>query len=404
MKKNLLSLVAVFVAMSASAQTMGEHGETIDANGIITAPPADAELRVYDNEGYYVVYGEDEMGYGQLYPFEINDRAEIAVCTDGTYFMKDPVSQVKTGAWVYGTRVGDELHVPAGQKLLYDQSDGTSLSTFRCLFTAAGDIVDNYEDFIFKITPMTNGGEALAFQPYESNAYLYNFYGAVWNDAMASIEAIGDYAMTLTYDPSNVGGENDQPLTLPEGIELKPYTLHAYSYAYTAENNYKPTYIDANIQIGNVDDDVYIVGFYYFTPEFIIKGKRNGNVITFPQHQYLGSDGRGVDIYAISVKYGVDEDGVEVFVDGENWTLTYDAASDCYYGDEDGGVRFARNRYYRYGNQYDTLDEILIYPSEGSHIETISTHTDAEAVDLNGRRTSELKGLVIKNGSIMLCK
>lgn len=406
MKKFTLFLVSALVAVTGFAQTKGAHGETIDANGIITAPPADAELRSYDREGYYVIYGIDDEGYGSLFPYEANGQIDIAVCADGTYFIKDIVSQVKSGAWVIGTRTGNELRVPAGQKLFFDPSDGTFLKTFRCLFTATGDVEDNYDDFIFEVSPLTNGGEALAFQSYPDPSYLYNFLGAVWTDSNASIEAIGDYAVTFTYDPSNVGSEYETAVVLPEDIELKSYILHAYSYAYSAENNYKDTYIDADIQIGYKGDDMYIVGFYYFTPEFVIKGKRNGNIITFPQHQFLGRDGRQVDIYAISVKYGVDEDGDETFVDGENWTLEYDPSADCYYGDEDGAVRFARNRYYRYGNQYDTIDEILIYPAPNSSIESISNKpaAEAKAFDLQGRRVSELKGLVVKGGKVILSK
>lgn len=405
MKKFTLTLASAIVALTGLAQTTGSHGETIDANGIIIAPPTDAEMRTYEREGYFVLYGEED-GYAALYPYEINDRMEVAVCADDTYFIKDPVSQVKTGAWVMGVRMGDELHVPAGQKLQYDESDGTYLQTFRCCFDAFGNIDDNYEDFIFEIRSLSNGGEVLSFMSYESNYYMYNFMGAVWTDAMFSIEAIGDYAVTLTYDPTAVDGEYENPVVLPAHIQLKPYIMHAYSYAYSAENNYRDTYIDANIQIGFDNDDMYIVGFYYFTPEFIIKGKRNGNVVTFPQHQYLGEDGRGVSIYALAVKYGVDEDGIEVFVDGENWTLTYDPTLDCYFGDEDGGVRFARDRHYRYGNQYDTLDEILIYPSGDNHVEAISTlqSKSEKDFDLNGRSASELKGLVIKNGKVVLYK
>lgn len=404
MKKFTLSLASAIVAHSGLAQTSGSHGETIDAHGIIIAPPADAELRSYDREGYFVIYGEDD-GYAALYPYEINDRVQIAVCADDTYFIKDPVSQVKTGAWVMGVRMGDELHVPAGQKLQYDESDGTYLQTFRSCFDAVGNIDDNYEDFIFEIRSLSNGGEVLSFMSYESNYYIYNFMGAVWTDTYSSIEAIGDYAVTLTYDP-DASSEENTPIVLPANIQMKPYIMHAYSYAYTAENNYRDTYIDANIQIGFDDDDMYIVGFYYFTPEYIIKGHRNGNTIYFPQHQYLGQDGRDVPIYAIAVKYGVDEDGVEVFVDGENWTLTYDPTLDCYFGDEDGGVRFARDRHYRYGNQYDTLDEIMIYPSGESHVDAISSLSkDNDTVfSLDGRRLNKAKGLVIKNGKVTLCK
>lgn len=401
---SLLSAMTAMAAVTVQAQTTGTHGETLDAHGIIIAPPADAELRSYDREGLFVAYSEQDQN---LYANEINDRVEIAVCTDGTYFVKDPVSQVKTGAWVCGKRSGNELRIPAAQPLDYDESDGTTLQTFHCLLTPMGDIEDGYADFVYKITPLSNGAEALALQPYATDTYAYSMMGALWTDAMFTIEAIGDYDVILTYDPSNVDGEYDAPVVLPDGISLRAYTMHAYSYLYTAENGYRPTYIDAPLQIGSVGDDVYVRGLYYFLPELVVKGHREGNVVRFPQHQFLGKDDRGVDIFALAVKYGVDEDGVEVFVDGASWTLTYDAANDFYFGDEDGGVRFARNRYYRYGNSYETLDEILIYPDEsGNSLEAIQQQParSARTFGLDGRKAMERKGLIISDGKVMLCK
>lgn len=403
MKTFTLSLLSAMFALTGYAQTKGAHGETIDVHGIITAPPADAELRQYDREGQFVTFNTDDQN---LYAYEVNDRVEIAVCADGTYFIKDPVSQVKTGAWVYGTRTGNELRVPAAQKLKYDEIDGTYLQTFQCLLTPMGDIEDNYSDFVFQITPLSSGAEALALQPFAPDTYLYSMIGALWTDAMYSIEAIGDFDVVLTYDASNADGIYENPVVLPAGIQMKSYMMHAYSYNATAENNYRPKYIDAPLQIGIDGGDFYVKGLYYFTPEYVVKGKLKGNIVTFPQHQFLGQDARGVDIFALAVKYGVDEDGVEVFVDGASWTLTYDASTDCYFGDEDGGVRFARNRYYRYGNSYETIDEILIYPDESSSLATISTLPDAATpmYRLDGRRAQQRQGLLIRDGKITFSK
>jgi len=90
----------------------------------------------------------------------------------------------------------------------------------------------------------------------------------------------GDYSLVM------------QPLTetiteIPETAETKIYTL-------------SHTFGSQLINVGFDGDDVYIMGFNSDMPEACIVGKKEGNMVTFPAAQYLGS-------YNLSVDYITDE-------------------------------------------------------------------------------------------------
>ncbi|MBQ0057554.1 MAG: hypothetical protein KBT20_07850 [Bacteroidales bacterium] len=393
MKHYLLIAVASLLAGTSLAQTQGPHGELIDDHDIIIEAPYGLDTHVYQREGGYILVAD-----GYLWQYDINSTMNIVECEDGTMFFQNFVSQTDFGTWVVGQRVGNTVVIPMDQKIGYDEEYDSTISLHRFLFTMEGDIYDEESDAIFDVTN-EGGNDILTLRPASED---YNFLGAMWDDD-SSVYTVGDYATILTYDPNFQDSEFYHPVYMPEDVETFIYETKAYSYTYSEEYR-RDTYITFDVEFAYVGNDVYIKGLYYPEPQFVVKGVKEGNVITFPRFQFLGKDGRNVDIFAVAVKYGVDEDGIEVFVDGDNWTLT-DNGKDKYIGDADGAVRFARNPYYRYGNSYESIDEIEMTLKGSSAITELETehNTGKALIDLNGRQfKGDANGrLVIKNKIVL---
>lgn len=103
---------------------------------------------------------------------------------------------------------------------------------------------------------------------------------------------------------------------LPDGLNYEKYILTADDY-----DNGQVQY-DAYIAIDG--EDAYLGNFAYNAKNVWIKGKANGNVLTFPEDQMVTKLSDGSEIWF----YGVDitADGIS----SSDFTLTYDAEADEY--------------------------------------------------------------------------
>ena len=100
------------------------------------------------------------------------------------------------------------------------------------------------------------------------------------------------------------------PVEAPEGAEFKEYAMSGTDYSGNAYNG--------TAYIAIVENDVYLKGFSSFLPDALVKGLKDGNAITFPADQYLGSLS-GYDFYFLPSQYG-----------GKDAVFTYDADNDTY--------------------------------------------------------------------------
>lgn len=413
MKRFTLFLLSAVAGFSAMAQnTNGAHGELKDPNGVIIGAPNGLEAHVYKREGFFALFsshvdqGDGTEGYG-LETYEDNKTSAFVECEDGTVFIQNFLSQTEYNTWVEGKREGNIIRIKNKQPIYHDKETGYNVRLLRNVFLLgedlAFDLIENYDDIILEVSEVA-GGERLELQKWGfDDVYSYSFVGACYDDPAATIimhysnmPYMGDFDTVFTYDPNyDPDSYTESAIEIPDGMPMKTYNCHAYSYNQTAAHNYQATYIDYDIHIGIQGDKVFIQGLYYFTPEYTVMGIKEGNTIKFPQHQFLGYDGRGVDIYACAVAYGYDEDGDETFVDAENWTLTYEPEEDVY----DAGasvIRFARNPYYHYGNSYESIDEIVITPKNESGIQTVESGAGMpNFYDLGGRRANFGKGILV---------
>lgn len=409
MKRFTLFLFAAVAALCSFAQTTGDHGELIGQYGAIYGMPEGAPTRTYSLMGTKAIYEEGDAEQGieaGIYTLDVVRNIEIVEFEDGTMFFKDLVTDAAYGSYVKGTRIFDEdgeaefVRIPVGQILAHDKNSDSNILLMRFNFVddeEASDIVNCTDDLVFSVT---KSGDSEILTEINDQIY-YNFYGAMLDNAAQNIVAIGDAAVTMTYNAS--AGENDEMLSMPEGVATKTYNCHAYSYAQSTAYN-EDKYVDYDVEIARVGDDVYLKGLYFYqNPDAInpisnvLKGKFVDGEVVFPQHQYIGIDGRGADIYVVAM--GTSEDGY-YFEARDSWSLVYDAENDTY----DGGasiVRFNPIAFYKAGvYAYESIDEIFLTAKDNEGINTVlAPATEGRFYDLQGRKISNaVKGLYIVDG------
>lgn len=412
MKRFTLFLFSAVAALCSFAQTVGEHGELIGQYGAIYQMPEGAPVKTYSLMGTKAVYVEADEEQGTeagVYTLDVVRNIEVVEFEDGTMFFKDLVTDAAYGSYVKGQRVVDAdddedvtemVYIPMKQILAHDRNSDCNILLMRFLFVddVDGSDIQNCEDqLVFSVQKF---GESETLTQLNDQIY-YNFYGAMLDNAQQSIVAIGDAAVTMTYNAAS--GESEEMLEMPAGVATKTYNCHAYSYAQsTAYDTDK--YVDYDVEIARVGDDVYLKGLYFYQNveainpiSNVIKGKWVDGEVIFPQHQYIGIDGRGADIYVVAM--GVTEDGY-YFEARDSWSLIYDAENDTYDGCE-SIVRFNPISFYKPGvYAYDSIDEIFLTPKSSEGIVGVENNAKAAPIyDLQGRKVKDAqKGLFIMEG------
>lgn len=409
MKRFSLFLLSAVAALGTFAQTVGEHGELIGQYGAIYQMPEGAPTKTYSLMGTKAIYdtGDEEQGTeAGVYTLDVVRNIEIVEFEDGTMFFKDLVTDAAYGSYVKGMRTFDEdgedefVRIPVGQVLAHDKNSDSNILLMRFLFVdddEQSDIQNCTDDLVFSVT---KSGDSEILTEINDQIY-YNFYGAMLDNAAQNIVAIGDAAVTMTYNAS--AGENDEMLQMPAGVATKTYNCHAYSYAQSTAYN-EDKYVDFDVEVARTGDDVYIKGLYFYQNaeavnpiSNVVKGKMVDGEVIFPQHQYIGIDGRGADIYVVAM--GTSEDGY-YFEARDSWSLIYDAENDTYDGGE-SIVRFNPIAFYKTGvYAYESIDEIFLSPKDSEGINTVlAPESNNSFYDLQGRRTAGSRpGLYIIGG------
>lgn len=409
MKRFTLLFFAAVAALCSMAQTVGEHGELIGQYGAIYQMPEGAPVKTYSLMGTKAVYedADEEQGTAAgVYTLDVVRTIEIVEFEDGTMFFKDLVTDAAYGSYVKGKRVVDEedetemVYIPVGQVLCHDKNSGCNIIFMRFNFVDDGevqDVVNCTDDLVFSVTK--NGDSEILTQL--NDQLYYTFYGAMLDSDAQDIVAIGDAATTMTYNSST--GENDEMLVMPAGVATKTYNCHAYSYAQSSAYD-TDKYVDYDVEVARVGDDVYIKGLYFYQNadainpiSNVVKGKYVDGEVIFPQHQYIGVDGRGADIYVVAM--GCTADGY-FFEERDSWSLIYDPEHDTYDGG-DSIVRFNPIPFYKTNvYAYESIDEIFISPKGSEGLDTVlAPANDSSVYDLQGRKVNfAQKGLFIQNG------
>ncbi len=158
---------------------------TADANGIIIAPD-EGEHKYYKRGG--IAYFVQDT---QLYNKDQEGDVEIVECEDGTVYVKDLISEYKTGAWVKGTIEGTTLIIPVNQLVDYSSLYSATLSIYWGVYTGSGFEKDLEKDAI----TFTIDGDVITLEGSDD----YNLVGVFWDDD-DSFTGYGDYNTVWTHD------------------------------------------------------------------------------------------------------------------------------------------------------------------------------------------------------------
>lgn len=281
-----------FNPATASANKAPRKAETVNEHGIITAP-AEGETKYYARTGTALYYSG-----GSVYTAEQSGTVTIVETSDGTVYIKDPVTRYSQGSWVKGTKEGNTITVAGAQPLGYSSSYDATLSLNWGDYTGSN-ATRGSGDITFTID-----GNTISLGGSSSSKII----GIFWDDDN-SWQGYGDYGTVWTLDEGYVPPSTDL-VELPAGA-----TVETWYREQTDEDGAIVTGTDVNVAF--VDNDVYISGIFSDFPDSWIKGTISGTTVTFESEQFIGNYGT-TPIWA----YGTDG---ESLVDA--FTMTYDATA-----------------------------------------------------------------------------
>lgn len=273
-----------------------------DAPSIITEQP-EGELRTYDRGGNYY-YNYD----GYLRTGTQTGTVDIVFAADNKVYIKDPVNNIDTGAWVEGTlnEEGTTITVPMGQYLHRDEEYG-----YVVLKMVEYNDDEEWFDPINEeeITYTINGDIISINGTWRKGKCL----GVVW-------ESYNEWAGNADYGTIYSPIVDVDLVTVPDDITVNTYKFSGIGYGGTT--------LDYNVNVGFIDNDMYIQGIFYDMPQAWIKGHKEGNIVTFTSPQYLGKGTYGnKDLYMVAV-------ALENTYDIIDLKLIYDEENDSYVNDD----------------------------------------------------------------------
>lgn len=350
-----------FDRVVASPKKAGEYTtEEVNEFGLIMAPAA-GEERTYERAGNCLVYN-----YMQevCVPSTQSGGLTLVECTDGTVYMKQPVScyglSYAGDSWIKGKREGHKLVFPGNQKVNYTSAFGmdASMSVCRGKYNATVEkqfVPDREAPIVFS---ETNDGHQLFLEDTDE----HNIVGVFWDDDN-SFTGYGDYETELAL---NAEAFDELLVTPPADLATTDYIFECNDYR-TGEK------MTQWCTMGFDGDDVYLTGFSLYMPETWIKGTREGNRLTFPREQYVGMDA-GYDMYV----YGgyLSDDGAAI----SDIYFIYNEAKQTY--TSPSGLLLTRGKVTSSIALAEYLSAIRIYPEGKSEDVEVNIRYDVPVGDL----------------------
>ena len=247
----------------------------------------DGELRLYHRSGGVVrevekeyTIEEGESPYELIYEQQ-NGTLSIVFAADNKVYIQRPVSWSYYNGWVEGTLSDDgkTISVPMGQYIAYTKSLEMAVQVGVFVY----DENENsyfYDETIDELTYIINDDGSITQESTDEYVILGTMnraFGDVFQYLDYEWLQAGDYASV--YYPAT-----EQPESPPEGLVTEVYHLT------TATNDgvaWDPYHIV--VAMGFDGEDAWLQGICPYLPQAWIKGKRNGNTVTFPNSQLLGS-------------------------------------------------------------------------------------------------------------------
>ena len=347
MKKSLLSIVALLLALTAQAQTI-----------IKDQPEGDLKLYVRSGityENFMGFWNDVQDGYTTL----------LVYAADGkTVYWQNPITRYDQNTWIQGTLSDDgkTISFPAGQTLYQKTSKKTTVN--YQLYYLKNVVLDEdgyyYESFeVDKETPITLAvdGNTLTLQGTTDD--LKSIIGVVTDDDEPAWNYYGDAQTVLRLF-------DEQPVTAPDGLQTETYKLTYGSGASTIVN------------LGISGNDLYVQGIYSKLPEAWLHGTIDGNTVTVESGQYFGMATDGTILYWVGAQldsvYNAKWDDYDyVYNYMPKLTFTYDPETRSYSADSLLIASYAQDAVKRYAT--------FAGPKLTPYVEVSGTPADPEISD-----------------------
>lgn len=248
------------VSFTSTSSNTSRRAEAVDEHGIITAP-AEGELKYYTRTGAAYYYSS-----GWSYTNQ-SGHAIVIECSDGTVYIKNPISRLSYGSYIKGTKNGNTITIPAGQPILYNASYDATINVKMGSYGETG-FAPNAEqsDIIFTID-----GNTLTLEGTSSTDYVV--LGGFWSD-----------------DDSMQSGDSETVLTLDtEYTPASTDLVEAPADLTTETWNTEIDGVVSTVTIGFDNNDVYVKGLFTDFPNAWIKGTISGTTVTFAKLQFVGT-------------------------------------------------------------------------------------------------------------------
>ena len=247
----------------------------------------EGELRLYHRTGGVVrevekdyTVEEGENPYEIVYEQQ-DGSLSIVFAEDNVVYIQRPVSWSYYNGWVVGFLEDDgkTIVVPMGQYVAYTHSLEMAVQVGMFVYNEDLDTYV-YDESIDEAYYTLNDDGTISLEG--TNEYvILGTMNRAFGDQFQYLDyewlQAGDYASV--YVPAN-----EQPVSPPDDLVTEVY------YLTTANNDgmeWEP--YKAEVELGFDGDDAWLMGISKYLPEAWIHGTREGNTITFPNTQLLGS-------------------------------------------------------------------------------------------------------------------
>ena len=247
----------------------------------------DGDLRLYHRSGWVVreveksyTVEEGESPYELVYEQQ-NGTLSIVFAPDNKVYIQRPVSWSYYNGWVEGTLSDDgkTITVPMGQYIAYTKSLEMAVQVGVFVYDDAENTYF-YDETIDEMTYTINDDGSIT-QEYTNEYVILGTMNRAFGDVFQYLDyewlQAGDYASV--YYPAT-----EQPESPPEGLVTEVYHLTTATNDGMAWDPYHMV-----VAMGFDGEDAWLQGICPYLPQAWIKGKRDGNTITFPNTQLLGS-------------------------------------------------------------------------------------------------------------------
>ena len=330
----LLTMAMVVGLMPGMGLTVhAGSAEEIDEHGIIIKPPDGGNRTPYKCTGN-VYYASN----GQVYSEEQTGRATLVEFNDGTVYLTNPVFNYQQSAWIKGTRTENTISFPVNQPVSYNSSYNTTWSV-RWIGGNSGSVAQTLDIDTINFV-IDDEAKTLALQDSNSQKFI----GIAWDDDN-SFTGFGAYNVTYTYSEES----SLEPVTVPDGIVFSEWEESGN----TSNGTY---YSTAKVAISG--EDVYIGNFNQYFPDAVIKGKLEGNTVTFDSFQYIG-EYSDYHIWVVGQNINDTQNSLS-----DSFTMTYDEENGILTLDEDYRILLNANDTSVY---YLSYFETLEFSKPGSH-------------------------------------